>query len=53
MNNALYYVNLMLMPVYFIMVFTMNMYKLTKQAWRWSVNDTKSAYHSNRRYFKL
>ena len=53
MNKALYYLNLLIMPVYFVMVFAMNMYTFTKQAWRWSVNDTKRSYHSNRRYFKM
>ena len=53
MNKALYYINLLALPVFFIVSFTMNMYKMTKQAFRWSVSETKSAYQGNRRHFKM
>jgi hypothetical protein len=53
MNKALYYANLLILPVFFALAFVMNLYKLTKQAWRWSVNETKDAYRSNRRHYNV
>ena len=51
MNKIYYYLNLLVAPVYFVIVFAMNWWKLTKQAFQWSVAETKSAYQGNRRYF--
>ena len=47
----MYYIQLTLMPVFFIMVLTKNSYKLMKQAWRWSVSETMEAYRSHRRVY--
>lgn len=51
MNNFLYYIQLTLMPLLFIVVFTKNSYKLMKQALRWSISETMEAYRSHRRVY--
>jgi hypothetical protein len=53
MNKALYYINLPLLPAFFAVSFALNMYKLTKQAFRWSVSETKDTYRSNRRHYNV
>jgi hypothetical protein len=52
MNTVLYYLNLTLMPLLFVVILVKNVYNLTKQAFRWSVSETMNAYRSNRRVFK-
>ena len=47
----MYYIQLTLMPVFFIMVLTKNTYKLMKQAWHWSFSETREAYRSHRRVY--
>jgi hypothetical protein len=47
----MYYIQLTLLPVFFIMVLAKNTYKLMKQSVRWSVNETKEAYRSHRRVY--
>jgi hypothetical protein len=46
-----YYIQLTLLPVFFVMVLTKNTYKLMKQAFRWSVSETMEAYRSHRRVY--
>jgi hypothetical protein len=54
MNKIYYYANVLIgVPLLFIVAFSMNMWKLTKQAFRWSVAETKSAYQENRRHYKM
>ena len=53
MKKVLYYLNVAILPLYFIVALVSNMFKLTKQAISWSVSETKSAYQSNRRYYKM
>jgi hypothetical protein len=47
----MYYIQLTLMPVFFIMVLTKNTYKMLKQAWSWSISETMAAYRSHRRVY--
>lgn len=47
----MYYIQLTLMPVFFVLVLTKNVYKLMKQAWRWSVSETQAVYRSHRRAY--
>jgi hypothetical protein len=51
MKTILYTLNLTILPLFFLVVLTKNLYTLTKQAIQWSVSQTKSAYQSNRRYY--
>lgn len=54
MNKISYYANVVFgLPLLFIVCLMSNMYKLTLQAVRWSINETKDAYRSNRRAHKL
>ena len=53
MNRLSYYANLLLMPLFFVVVFVRNMWRLSKQAYRWSIVETKSGYYENRRAHKL
>lgn len=52
MNAVAYYANIIATPIFFIVVLVKNMYRLNKQAIRWSVSETSAALASNRRYFK-
>ena len=47
----MYYVQLILIPVFFLVVLAKNSYKLMKQAFSWSVAETRDAYRSNRRFY--
>lgn len=51
-NTAMYYLNLLALPLLFIAFLIANMYKLNKQAVRWTMSETANAYESNRRCFK-
>jgi hypothetical protein len=53
MNTVLYYLNLTFLPLLFLVILVQNVYKMLKQAIRWSVYETKQAYRSNRRVFKM
>lgn len=53
LNTVFYYLNLTVVPVFFLVSLVKNMFTLTKQAFRWTVGETKEAYRSNRRYFKM
>jgi len=47
----MYYIQLTLMPVFFVLVLAKNSYKLMKQAVRWSISETQAAYRSHRRVY--
>ena len=47
----MYYLQLTLLPLLFVVVLTKNTYKLMKQAWQWSVSETQEAYRSHRRVY--
>lgn len=47
-NTALYYLNLLALPLYFIVALIANMYR----AVRCAKSETASVYQENRRYFK-
>jgi hypothetical protein len=47
----MYYIQLTLLPVFFVMVLTKNTYKLMKQSFQWSVSETMEAYRSHRRVY--
>ena len=53
MNTVLYYLNLAFMPLLFVVILVKNVYILTIQAYHWTVSETKNAYRSNRRVFKM
>lgn len=50
-NTILYFANLALLPLVCVVFFAVNMFKLTRQAIRWTVSDITSSYHANRRYY--
>lgn len=47
----MYYIQLTLIPLFFLLVLTKNVYKLMKQAFCWSISETQSAYRSHRRVY--
>lgn len=53
LNTVFYYLNLTVVPLFFLVSLFKNMYTLTKQAFRWTHSETKEAYRANRRYYKM
>lgn len=49
-----YYVNVLIgLPLFFLLSLTVNTCKMLRQAWRFTVSETRDAYRSNRRFHGL
>lgn len=53
MNKFLYYINYIILPVLYLVIFVNNWFKLTKQAFRFTNAEVKSAIVSNKRHFRI